>query len=703
MGHSKRNTERVWNIKPWIFYGLPLVLLAMFAGKPYHIDDALFLRMGDLLPWTLVGESSGKVEFLGMTYEALSPYESTHPPLIPYFLKLLKPLAQIGPVDFYGYHFGFLIFPALSLFFARRYLRAKRVGPHWSLFLVSSPIFFVNATNLMTDIAMTGMWLGAVVFASRYAENSDNRNAYVAGLLVFLALLTSYQSIALFPLIGAYFLIHKVPMKGAIPVLLYPLLGFLLFLLAVYLASGYMPFLASSIDYNIASEVKSGMALSHYLHKFIGVLINLGLGLALPTIILLMSVNQRRLIEHIVFSSVLTFTLFHLGKRNGLFDTYTAVETLWLRVLLIIGLIWSFQVVAKTVDGMRILIRDRRRAARMLLPCFWFLGVLAYNVIFMPYATARYILPAVPPALMLLFGHQLYRLAKAREGVLIGLNFVLALFFARVDYQQATADYELSQYLRNRVPDMSRLWFSDDSGLNRYLNQAGAHYLDQAQQDVPIGDYILITRGMIHPNVQASLSFVETWAYPSFAGMTLFDTQKQAGFYRSLDGLLPIAPAETVRRADLYQVNYFLKKLPEAEKWELSNPNYVGQTTFRTPDGNAHSVLYMHPDASIAFPVALDKPTRVSGRAMTDPSSWSKEGDGVSFSMGYRDKSDVVILWSSDLDGKKNVEDRAGLRFSVQVPANADAIWFAVGPGPAGDYRYDTAGWADLVFMSTEP
>ncbi len=674
-----------------------MVMLVLFFNKPLHIDDALFLRMGDILPFSFIGQAEGRVEFLGQVYEQLSPYESTHPPLIPFYLKILSHLPQFETYPFLTYHIGFLLFPALTLFFARRYLRAKRIGPQWALFLTSSPLFFVNATNLMTDVAMTSLWIGTVVFASRFAELGHQRNAFLSALLMLLALLVSYQSVALIPLIGVYFLIQGTQLRGFVIVILVPVLLFTAYLLTVFMLTDFFPFVSSTIDYNIASEVQSGMGVKHYLHKTTATLINLGLGLAIPTPILLLSVNQRRLIEHVVFASVITFTIFHLGDKSAIFDAYTAPQTLILRVLMFIGLIWCFQVVAKSVDGFRLLVRDRRRASRMLLPTFWFLGVLLYNILFMPYSTARYVLPALPPALMLVFGHQLYRLSRWREACFIALGFAFSIFLARIDFQQARADYQLAQHLKTNVSDMSKLWFSDDAGLNRYLNKSGAHYLPRQQQSLDVGDYVLITRGLIHPDLRDSLSLVERWEYPPYAGLTLFETSCKAGFYRSLDGLLPVAPATFVRRAALYQVNYFLKNLSQAELVHLPNPNYFAQNTFQFPDGTSRSVMYMHPDAKVAFPIAPSEQFRLEGRALTDPGSWNREGDGVLFKLGYRTQGEYVDLWQAEINGKSKLQDRKGVAFNVVVPSSSDAIWFEVGPGSAGDYRYDTAGWADLV------
>ena len=72
-----------------IWYYSPLLFFLLFVNKPFHIDDTLFINIGRILPWSFLGSSFGDISFLGKIYENLSPYESTHPPLIPYFMKVL--------------------------------------------------------------------------------------------------------------------------------------------------------------------------------------------------------------------------------------------------------------------------------------------------------------------------------------------------------------------------------------------------------------------------------------------------------------------------------------------------------------------------------------------------------------------------------------------------------------------------------------
>jgi len=690
-----RHLKRSWGAPGIYLLFAPVLALAFFLGKPYHIDDVLFLRMADHLPPFLIGEATGRVEFLGQIYENLSAYESTHPPLIPYFLKWIGwlPGTEHG---FWIYHLSFLIFPMLILAFAPAFSRARKLGPHWVWFLFFSPAFFVNATNLMTDVAMVCFWVISLQSLMLSFESNEGSHARIASLTLFLALMTSYQSVCLIPLMMLFTLVQGRCWRKTLLIIGIPVLGFMLYLIAVYLVSGFFPFLASKIDYNIASEVNSGLGLDHYLHKSLASLINLGLALFVPTPLLLMAVNRRRLLEHLIFASVLSFTLFHLAHGRGAFSEYAQGEILLIRILLLVGSIWSFQVMSKFVDGFRLLTRNRQRSSYLLLFAFWFLGVFSYNVLFMPYGTVRYILPAVPPALMLLFSHPIFYRFRRRDIPMLAASALVCILMAAIDYRQAWADYAIYQRVREVHSPQSTLWFSDDAGLNRYLKDLGGRYLPLDQDHIATDDRLLMTRGLINDSVTASLSLQAEWKIESLFGLTLFDTENRAGFYRSMDGLLPIAPAEHARKAYLFRCNEFLQRLDSARQ-DASNPNYIARRVFEFPYGPRRGVLFMHPDAKVGFDLSLDRETVLHGQAVTDPKSWPKAGDGVEFQLGVEGPSGSQVLWNRYLDGKNHPDDRTPMPFQVVLPADSTAVWFRVGAGPMGDYRYDGVGWLNLT------
>jgi len=689
--------------RPPLWYFFPLIALAIFLNKPFHIDDTLFLNIGRILPWSILGDSMGDISFLGRVYQDLSPYESTHPPLIPYFLKLIGAgFDQYAP--FWLYHLFFLVFPFLVLVEGWNLSKRKNVSPVWTWFLVFSPLFFVNATNLMTDIAMLCFWLGGIASIIAFCEDGTRKHALKAMGYLTGAFFTSYQSICLVPLLILYILVNGERKRRSLLLLAAPTVVFFVYLFIVYLISGFFPFLASTIDYNIGSEVASGMNLENFLHKTIGVLVFSGLGLAFPTPLLLASLNRRRFLEYVVFGSIISFTFFHLGDSFQMFEGYTELETTVIRLFILIGGIWLFFLLAKLIDGLRILARSPRRASNHLLLTFWFFGVLAFNILFLPYATARYLLPALPAAIFLLYIRPRFKvnqgIQQALNGALLTLLAIVSMLMAAVDFQQADSDWVLFKDVQDRVGQMDRLWYSDDAGLALYLGDSGARYLAEDVDDLPVGDFVLLTRGLISGPLQQTLSPIKTYRFPGFLGLSLFNTQAHAGFYRSFDGFLPIAFANEVRHAVLLQVNPFLKYFDQVERIQLSSPNYAQVAGCYDQQDNLVRGINMHPDAEIAFPVEHRGKQIFRGSIFIPHTSWGKEGDGVAFQVGVRREGEVQWIWERFLDPANVETERTGVPFELNLPDGTQAIHLKVGPGPKGDYRNDSVFWLFLELES---
>jgi len=675
----------------------PLALLALFLQKPFHIDDVLFLNMGDMLPWLPWTDARGSLAFMGAIYQDLSPFESTHPVLIPYLLKAIGLAAGDGDPVFWVYHLVFLVFPFAIIWFARDVSRTLSLESSWIWLLALSPALFVNAGNLMTDIAMLAFWMGAVAGAARWAENGRRRDAVLTAVWIAAALLTSFQSAALFPLLAVFWLARGRLKGPAWFALAAPALLFALYLLGVYAVSGYFPFLASGIDLNIGSEVSSGLSAEGLMHKSVSVAVNLGFALLFATPLLALGRAPGRLALELAAAAVLSTALFWLAGRFDQFPGYAAWQMGVLRALALFGAWWVVRVVVDTaqclMDG-----GERRGTAYTLLWFLWFGGVLFYNAVLMPYGIVRYLLPALPPALLLVSMRLPQRPRPALLIPCVTLSAALALLMARVDYRQARADLIVFQEVSKSIGPDDRLWFSDDGGLHRYLRALDAAYLPMLQTDAPVGDWVLVTRGLIHPELMADLALEREIAVPTFAGLTLFDTEANAGFYRSRDGFLPMAPDATARRAWLYRVDFFQANRDRAEILSVSHPHYHAQRTFDLGELGKKGVMFLHPEAKVAYPIDTGEATTLRGSVIGSPDDWSRDGDGVACTIGALTPDGEVSLWSAYLDGKNRSEDRVPREFTVRIPAEATHVWFSAEPGPNNDSRYDGVGWFNLRF-----
>jgi hypothetical protein len=154
----------------------------------------------------------------------------------------------------------------------------------------------------------------------------------------------------------------------------------------------------------------------------------------------------------------------------------------------------------------------------------------------------------------------------------------------------------------------------------------------------------------------------------------------------------------------------------------------VRNDTF-TINGERKRVLFAHPPSCIRYPLTLPEgePALAFDVAMS-PESWGQEGDGVTFAVYVETEHHLQPetcnsqlttcnsqpVFSTTIDPKQNEADPSLRPGSVQAtgsgcrrcwhPHTIDlstyagqtvTITFATGVGPAGDERYDWAGWGE--------
>jgi len=116
-----------------------------------------------------------------------------------------------------------------------------------------------------------------------------------------------------------------------------------------------------------------------------------------------------------------------------------------------------------------------------------------------------------------------------------------------------------------------------------------------------------------------------------------------------------------------------------------------------------HQVLFVHPtsagNTTLVYPVRVEPYTHLRAHLAVAPEAWSKEGDGVTFSVYVEDEAGIHLLYSRYVDPKHHQQDKRWLPLQVDLSAFAGKlvrIILVTGSGPAGDQRYDWAGWGEL-------
>jgi len=174
-------------------------------------------------------------------------------------------------------------------------------------------------------------------------------------------------------------------------------------------------------------------------------------------------------------------------------------------------------------------------------------------------------------------------------------------------------------------------------------------------------------------------------------------------------GVVELSPA-AYEAAPVTPADSLLQGMPVAgelvtQTWTLHDP-ITGRDDTRT-------VLYEHPPESgkseIVYVVKVPEAGALRFAIAMSPEIWSPEkGDGASFQLYVRepDTRDGQFVFVRYINPKHNPSDRRWRNFLVDLSPWAGRtvnLSLITEPGPAGDWAFDWAGWAELELVSVAP
>lgn len=197
-----------------------LLCLVPFVGKPFNIDEPLFI-------WVAKHLQANPFDFYGFTInwygtESGAAEVIKNPPLASYYLALAGGLFGWSET---ALHLAFLV-PALAAavgtyFLAREMSQLPVIATLFSLF---TPVFVVSGATVMCDTMMVAFYVWAVHLWIRGLACDSRGKLVGASLLAALCALTKYFGMSLIPLLFAYTIIKKRGKGKELLFLLIPLL-----------------------------------------------------------------------------------------------------------------------------------------------------------------------------------------------------------------------------------------------------------------------------------------------------------------------------------------------------------------------------------------------------------------------------------------------------------------------------------------------
>jgi hypothetical protein len=146
--------------------------------------------------------------------------------------------------------------------------------------------------------------------------------------------------------------------------------------------------------------------------------------------------------------------------------------------------------------------------------------------------------------------------------------------------------------------------------------------------------------------------------------------------------------------------------LPLAQVWTLSDPI--------TSEADTRRVLYHHPPASgrdeLAYTVEVPENGALQFAIALAPETWSpNRGDGASFQIfvtGTEGSKRQEFVFTRYINPKHNPSDRRWRNYLVDLsPWAGQTVHMSLitEAGPAGDWAFDWAGWAEPQVVEVEP
>ena len=513
---------------------LTTVMLAPFAGKPFHIDDPIYVRVAEQI-------RNDPGDFYGFEMNWFGVNEPAHlvnrnPPLLPYYLAAVMWCFGQSEV---ALHLSLI--PAAIGAVLGTYLLARRCGadPLFSaLCTLASPFFLISATQVMCETLMTCFWIWAVLLWVR-GDQEESWGSIVAGAIaVSLSIMTKFQAISLVPLLFVYSITRssgrRYSLALAIPVVV--LAGYEWLMHAKYGAGHFLAAVAHSTDPEViqafANWERSGIALA-----FTG-------GALLPVLLCLPWLYSIRTSAALFTVGVVAGLGYALLGSSLAADLSVNDEYSWSLLLPFVLLTSTGSFVIWITLGD--FVRNRERQSALLV--LWVLGVFLFAAVVNWSVNGRTVLPLVPAAAILI-SRRLERRSAAATGsartwqraALLPVATV-ALLLSAVDYQEAqtgrAAAAEIGEWCRDRD---AAVWFQGHWGFQWYMEHEGGQALDVENPAWESGDVLILP--LDNANVffdhPAQILEEQMFRYDVVPWASLMCVERGAGFYTDVFGPMP--------------------------------------------------------------------------------------------------------------------------------------------------------------------
>jgi 4-amino-4-deoxy-L-arabinose transferase-like glycosyltransferase len=475
--------ESLDRVKTWKCLAV-LVIVALaanlpFVGQAFHMDDSIYLLIARNISVSPLFPMDRATLFEGMYASDLASTE--HPLPLTSHVLALSARAFGGFTELAGHSafLGFTIMLVASMYsVARKFTHYAGLATLTLLFL---PVICVLSHTLMTDIPQLALWLGAVALFCNGVDRDENRHIWFGAAIAAVACFVSYSAFCLVLLLGFYAALrkHRYACRVAfiVPSVLFG--GWLAFGFAHY--HRFTP--ARLFEFYFV--IRRVLAPRFVMAKAIYACLVIGSVTVFPPLLLVFS-RRKVLAGGIVCAAAAQWF-------TGAFRYDLVGRTLFL-VFFTAGFA-AIAEVGRIVGGtFPLRLRHGDRGRDDLFLGTWFVGALVFGATAYLTGSARYLLPATPPFVLLLFrGWECHIYARRIATANLAFAGSLSILLAVADYQFAEVYRQFgSEFERRERAKNQRVWFTGEWGFRSYLENAGAEQLGRRDPRPKPGDIVVV-------------------------------------------------------------------------------------------------------------------------------------------------------------------------------------------------------------------
>jgi hypothetical protein len=459
-----------------------LALTLPFIRQAIHIDAHLTIDWARQAFDHPLWHHMIDYDYFGIRYEM---FHDTKPRLYSLFIALLIYLK--GGVSAPMMHLAMIPFPIIAVF--SMYWLSRRFGVNAlmaALLLLLAPAFLVNSHLIMTDVPGLSLWLAGLALFIAGADKDRLAYLLLSALPFTAAIFVYYQGLAVLPLALVYLVTHRKVNRNTIMSLSIPVIMFIAFLSAYVSYYSELP----NVEYPV-----------------------FGLPLDLKSIILRIR-GVTTLVGGVIIFPLVGVWLFPRSKPSiyATVAVYIASAS-WVAVLYILGdmplgtlillplflasgaaIIWAFTslFLKNFISGIQ-----GKQGGDDLWLATWFVGILFYCAILLPYPSPRFLLPMVPPVIILMMKLLQERWPDDKRFTqaviwIAAATFVLSMLIAVAEHQRANTNITAAGWVADEFAESpGQVWFNGGLGFQYYMEEKGFRMIMTDSEEPAPGDIIV--------------------------------------------------------------------------------------------------------------------------------------------------------------------------------------------------------------------